>query len=899
MIRWLIVAAALALGPVAASAQDTAPVLRIETGTHTANVRAVSADAAGRVMVTASDDKTARIWSLPELRPLGVLRPPIGAGYEGRLLAVAVAPDGRSAAVGGYLGSQQGDVLLFDLQTRQVLRRWSDLPSVVPMLAFSADGQRLAAGLADGGIRVWSMPDGRDLFADAAYAGHVDGASFAPDGRLVTTCGDGFVRLYDRAGRMTAKVAAVAGKRPVRVAFGPDGRELAVGFADVGAVEIRDGNSLALLAQPDVKGLNVYSLDGVAWSRDGRLLYGSGDNWDAGAYDVLVWPERGRGARQVTAGGFDSALIDPVPRAGGSLAVASVTGGLAVIDAQRRHTAEVAPVAADVRTAGDASDPTQRFLLSADGRRVALSQLGAAGRWDVVDARGFGVTSATAVPAGLADWTSSIAGLAVTDWDSHPDPKLNGRPIALDKFEYANAAAVRAGRVLLGSTWTLRLFDQAGKQAWQYAAPGPTRRVNQSSDGRLGVAAFGDGTIRWFRMTDGHELLALFLTRDGKRWVAFTPSGYYVASPGGEALVGWQVNRGADKAGDFFPVGQFRDRFYRPDVVTRVLDTLDESEALKQADGARGAPAHPAAPLLQDLPPVIAILSPADGSTVAGAEATIAYSVRSPSGTALRPVRVLIDGRPAPAARGLGRSDPGPDAGETRGEITVAVPAGKGIEVALLAETATRVSEPARVRLTRAATAPAARAAAPTTHRAALYALVIGVADYKDPGLKLEYSGKDAHDFAAMLARNAGGLYREVQVKLLADRDATRDAVLDGLDWLRTQTTAEDVAVLFMAGHGTNDATGRVYFLPFVTDLKPFRSTAVAGNEVKDALSATPGRVVAFLDTCHSGSVLGGNFRSAADIDGLTNELSSAESGLVVFAGSTGRELSPRVAGAA
>lgn len=38
--------------------------------------------------------------------------------------------------------------------------------------------------------------------------------------------------------------------------------------------------------------------------------------------------------------------------------------------------------------------------------------------------------------------------------------------------------------------------------------------------------------------------MALFLTRDAQRWVAFTASGYYAASPGGEDLIGWQVNRG-------------------------------------------------------------------------------------------------------------------------------------------------------------------------------------------------------------------------------------------------------------------------------------------------------------------------------------------------------------------
>jgi len=59
--------------------------------------------------------------------------------------------------------------------------------------------------------------------------------------------------------------------------------------------------------------------------------------------------------------------------------------------------------------------------------------------------------------------------------------------------------------------------------------------VNISSNGKLAVAAFGDGTIRWYRMSEGKELLALFPHGDRKRWVMWTPSGYYDTSPGGEA----------------------------------------------------------------------------------------------------------------------------------------------------------------------------------------------------------------------------------------------------------------------------------------------------------------------------------------------------------------------------
>eukprot|EP01035_Chromulina_nebulosa_P060772 gene60772-83124_t len=52
-------------------------------------------------------------------------------------------------------------------------------------------------------------------------------------------------------------------------------------------------------------------------------------------------------------------------------------------------------------------------------------------------------------------------------------------------------------------------------------APGTAWRVNQSGDGRLAVAAYGDGTIRWHRMSDGQTLLSLFVTEDAQRWVAF------------------------------------------------------------------------------------------------------------------------------------------------------------------------------------------------------------------------------------------------------------------------------------------------------------------------------------------------------------------------------------------
>ena len=72
--------------------------------------------------------------------------------------------------------------------------------------------------------------------------------------------------------------------------------------------------------------------------------------------------------------------------------------------------------------------------------------------------------------------------------------------------------------------------------------------MNISGDGRLVVTAYADGTIRWHRLSDGKELLALFVHAKDKRFVAWTPKGYYAASPGAEDLIGWHVNRDWDHA---------------------------------------------------------------------------------------------------------------------------------------------------------------------------------------------------------------------------------------------------------------------------------------------------------------------------------------------------------------
>lgn len=63
---------------------------------HTGTVRSVSFSADGRLLATASDDKTVKLWSLPGQRFAATL-----SGHSNWVRAAAFSPDGRLVASAG------------------------------------------------------------------------------------------------------------------------------------------------------------------------------------------------------------------------------------------------------------------------------------------------------------------------------------------------------------------------------------------------------------------------------------------------------------------------------------------------------------------------------------------------------------------------------------------------------------------------------------------------------------------------------------------------------------------------------------------------------------------------------------------------------------------------------
>ncbi|MDP1989422.1 MAG: caspase family protein [Syntrophales bacterium] len=884
-------------------AQTSEPILSIEVGTHSAGIMRIALDSSNRILVTGSEDKTVRVWDISNRGELlRILRPPVDAGNVGRINSVALSPDGGTVACGGFTGSPQaGDawVFLFDRTTGAMTRRLGGLPWGVRHLSYTKDGRFLVVAMGKGGIRLYRLPDYTLIAADFRYTDTVEWVESDPTGsRLATSGWDGFVRLYDLSslaapdGSSSRPIAPVSklrppgGKRPWGLAFTADGARLAVGHYYTAKLDILDvkGNTLEYAFSPDTKDLEGSSfadmdLRAVAWSNDGRFLYAGGSLRSKGVRQIRKWADGGRGQSTTLSAGSLGHIFQILPTRAGGLVFGARDGSFGVLNDRGESTLFVPPAIPNYQA------NLERFFLSQDSASV---QFGYEPRGKLTAI--FSVNERRLTDSLSILWASFKAaftfhkpiteGLEVTDWKGSESPKLNGKPLPM-KNETATSLAILPDRsaFLLGTVNNLRLFDAAGKAIWRTPLHTAAHMVN--TNGQVAVAGLYDGTIRWYRLTDGREILALFPHPDRKRWILWTPSGYYDAASGGEGLIGWHLNNGPDRAADFFPASRLRSTYYRPDVIDRVLKTLDEAVALQQANDESGRKQVADASVREKLPPVVTITSPADGADVSGTPVKVSYTARSSE--PLSGLKILVDGRPIPA-ESVGKSV------KESGDISVPIPS-RDCEISVIAENRNAASEPATVRLRWKG---AAAAKEEFQIKPKLYILAVGVSQYQDTELRLGLAAKDALDFSTAWTAQKGRLYSGVEARVLADAQATKGNILDGLEWLQRQVTQKDIAVLFLAGHGINDPNGVFYFLPVDADLERLKRTGISQADITSTVTMIAGKVLVFIDACHSGNLMGKTKRRGLVVSSgaVVNELASAENGAVVFSSSTGRQYS-------
>ena len=152
------------------------------------------------------------------------------------------------------------------------------------------------------------------------------------------------------------------------------------------------------------------------------------------------------------------------------------------------------------------------------------------------------------------------------------------------------------------------------------------------------------------------------------------------------------------------------------------------------------------------------------------------------------------------------------------------------------------------------------------------WALVIGVSKFRDPSINLEFTGKDATDFSALLTNPVYGRFQADHVHLVTDAQATTKRIKQELNWLARSAGRNDLAVIYLSSHGTPrqaDIAGVNYIYTAdteVTDQDSLYATALPMVEVVNVMRTRvqARRAVVFLDTCHSGEAVGAGLKPSS-----------------------------------
>ena len=177
----------------------------------------------GTHIVTASDDKTARIWDAATGDEIKVLR-----GHENSVLSAVFSPDGTRIVTASWDRTAR----VWDVATGNEIKALQH-KSVVRCAALSPDGTRIVTASDDRTARIWNAATGDEVKVLHGHRGEVAFAAFSPDGtRIVTASADGTARIWDAATGNEIKVLRGHKNFVLFAAFSPDGTRIVTASED-------------------------------------------------------------------------------------------------------------------------------------------------------------------------------------------------------------------------------------------------------------------------------------------------------------------------------------------------------------------------------------------------------------------------------------------------------------------------------------------------------------------------------------------------------------------------------------------------------------------------------------------------------------------------------------------
>lgn len=346
-----------------------------------------------------------------------------------------------------------------------------------------------------------------------------------------------------------------------------------------------------------------------------------------------------------------------------------------------------------------------------------------------------------------------------------------------------------------------------------------------SPDSKLLISHSVDGATKFWDLNTGKEFFE-HIHFGEREWMVKNPEGYFNGTQEARQYIHFVEGMKTYSADQFF------DEFYRPDLLPRIFQNRRGGDDLKGIQGK-----------LQDSPPPlvkIASLSTADPGKVE------IYVKITDDGAGVENLKLFHNGKSVTLDRQNLRMPKGKGESTTYKHV-VALVGGNNTFTASASNKDNIEADPASLEVLSDV----------ATKSSTCYVMAVGINQYKNPKMTLNYARPDAESFSQVMDEE-GSLFKNVELINLYDGEASRARILEKLDEISGKIQQDDVFIFYYAGHGSM-VDDQFFFIPSESlrlyDLSSLKKEALEASVLQEKFKNIKAlKQLIIMDACQSGA---------------------------------------------